>query len=409
MDRVRYLKYFTVIFSGGLLAQIIYFATIPLLSRLYSVEDFAQLSIFASLLVILNSISCLRYDVAITLAEKKSDVFKLCLISFIISTVFSIVLLIILLIGAVFEFWSFFWLLLGFSVWFSSVFNIYLNYCLRWKKYKKISSIKVAQVALMSTFQILIAYVYPRIGAIGLILGQMINYLVGGIFQLKKVLMLRKIKKINIESLREVGVRYLNYFKFSTFDSIFNLVGLHLPIILLTLFYDKLAMGLFYMGMRLIQTPLSLIMSSIGQLYYSNIQENTNSGVFFYTLKFVFVLILIAVFGSCGYLLIAGNLIDLILGDSWKDLPEMTFWLLPWFIMQLIASPISSVMYVINSHQKMMYLTLFGFIIRVVPLFFLLNIGSIYVIEIFCLLNSLYYFICLLVFLFCAKKYGEKS
>ena len=394
IEKNKYLKYFTVIFSGGIVAQVIYFSTIPILSRLYSVEDFSKLSIFASLLIVLNSISCLRYDVAITLAIKKSDIFKLCLISFIIATFFSLFLLQILLIGAFLGVWEYFWSILGISVWLSSIFNIFLNYYLKQKEYKKVSSIKVSQVAAMSGFQIVVGYTFPKIGAIGLILGQMINYMIGGVFQIRKIIPMEKIRKTTFKNLKEVFIKYSNYLRFSTFDSIFNLLGLHLPIILLTFMYDKFAMGLLYMGMRFIQTPLSLIMSTVSQIYYSNVQDNLSKNLFYFTIKFVIYLTLIGLVGSLAYFIIGIDLIDIVLGKEWSGLAELSLWMIPWFFIQLISSPISTVMYAVNKHKEMMYLTLCGFIIRVFPLGFLLSNNNSNVIEILFYLFDYIFILC---------------
>ena len=400
----KYFHYFFVIFSGGVFAQVVYFATLPIISRIYSVEEFSSLSVFTSLLIVLSTIACLRYDVAISLAEKKSDVLRLFLLSIILSTSFSILILFIVLILWFFKIIDFYLIFLPLAIWLCSISNSVINFYLKYKQYKKVSSLKVLQISSMSFSQIALGFLLPTIGSVGLILGQVLNYTIGSLFQLKNIISIRELNKISFHSLKLVAFKYSHYLKYSTFDSIFNLLGLHLPIILLTFMYDNYIMGMFYMAMRLIQTPVGILISSVSQIYYSNIQENLNGAVFRFSIKVVLCLAILGFFGFLIFYFIQESLITLILGSKWAGLVELSIWLLPWFFLQLISSPISTVMYALKKHKQMMILTLFGLVIRVFPIIVLIKTQSDLVVELFSLANAVYYFICLVCFLYFAKK-----
>ena len=399
----KYFRYFFVIFSGGVIAQIIYFASLPIISRLYSVEEFSNLSVFTSLLILLSTIACLRYDVAISLAEKKSDVLRLFLLSIILSTCFSILILCVVLVLWFFEVIDVYLIFLPLAIWLCSISNLVINFYLKYKQYKKVSSLKVLQVSSMSFSQITLGVFLPTIGSIGLILGQVLNYTIGSLFQLKNIIVIRRMNKISFYSLKLVAIKYSHYLKYSTFDSIFNLLGLHLPIILLTFMYDNYIMGIFYMGMRLIQTPVGILITSVSQIYYSNIQDNLNGNIFNFSMK---VVLCLAAFGFLGFLIfyfIRESLIILILGNEWAKLADLSIWLIPWFFLQLVSSPISTVMYALKKHKQMMVLTWFGLVIRVFPIIFLIKVHSGFVLELFSLANAVYYLVCLVCFLYFAK------
>lgn len=405
--RHKYFHYFFVIFSGGLLAQVIYFATLPILSRIYSVDDFSNLSVFTSLLILLSTIACLRYDVAITLAEKKSDVLRLFILSIMLSTGITILILCIVVILWFLKIIDLYLLFLPVAVWVCSISNSVVNFYLKYKQYKKVSSLKVIQISLMSFSQIAFGFFLPILGSIGLILGQVLNYAIGSIFQLKNIIKIKKLKNISFYSLKLVAFKYSHYMKYSTFDSIFNLLGLHVPIILLTFMYDKYAMGIFYMAMRLIQTPIGILISAVSQIYYSNIQDLDNN-VFGFSVKLILCLTLLGSLGFFIFYLIQEPFISLVLGEKWLGLIDLSIWLLPWFFLQLISSPISTVMYALNKHKAMMILTLFGLIIRVCPVVILISFKSSWVIEFYSLTNAIYYLTCLICFLYFAKKSSDK-
>ncbi|WP_034170768.1 oligosaccharide flippase family protein [Acinetobacter sp. YZS-X1-1] len=396
----KYFRYFFVIFSGGVLAQVIYFTTIPIIARIYSVEQFSHLSVFTSLLILLSTIACFRYEVAISLAEKESDILRLFLLSIILSTAFSILLLLIILILYFFGIIDFYLVLLPIAVWLCSISNSVTNFYLKYKDYKKVSSLKVWQISSMSLSQIALGSFFPALGSISLVLGQVLNYAVGSLFQVRNII---SIKKISFDGLKEVALKYSYYLKYSTLDSIFNLLGLHLPIILLTTLYDSYEMGIFYMAMRLIQTPVGILISSVSQIYYSNIQENINEAVFNFTIKVVFYLLISGILGFSIFYIIQESLVTLILGSKWLGLIDLSVWLLPWFLLQLISSPISTVMYALNKHKQMMFLTLFGLLIRVLPIIILINSQNNFIIEAFGIANAVYYFVCLFFFLYFAK------
>ena len=61
-----------LLFSGTAAGQAIQVACIPLLTRLYSPEDFGTFALFVSIVSLLATISALRYEVAILLPRLES-------------------------------------------------------------------------------------------------------------------------------------------------------------------------------------------------------------------------------------------------------------------------------------------------------------------------------------------------
>ena len=75
--------------TGTAFGQIIVLAASPLLTRLYTPEDFGILGVFSALLGILGIAVCLRYELAIPLAEDDCDVVNLLALSLIVTLLVS--------------------------------------------------------------------------------------------------------------------------------------------------------------------------------------------------------------------------------------------------------------------------------------------------------------------------------
>jgi len=88
-----------VLVGGTASAQILLVLAVPILTRLYTPEDFGLLAVYASLLAIIGVISTLRYELAIPLPEddvEAANVAVLSLLLVAISTALTAILLLML-------------------------------------------------------------------------------------------------------------------------------------------------------------------------------------------------------------------------------------------------------------------------------------------------------------------------
>ena len=90
-----FLKNITTLLSGTILANLIAVAIQPLLSRIYSPEEFGTFTIYLSIIGMLAPAGNLKYEGAIVLPESDRKASALLLASVLISFSFSIVWLII--------------------------------------------------------------------------------------------------------------------------------------------------------------------------------------------------------------------------------------------------------------------------------------------------------------------------
>ena len=66
-----FFKAVSVLVGGTAFAQLIGFICLPILTRLYTPEDYSVLGVYVAIVSILSVVSCLRFEIAIPIA--KSD------------------------------------------------------------------------------------------------------------------------------------------------------------------------------------------------------------------------------------------------------------------------------------------------------------------------------------------------
>ena len=167
----------------------------------------------------------------------------------------------------------------------------------REKKYSQMGRSKIVQGT--ST-----AFAQLAFGFIGLlkISGLIIGYLFGqiaSIFYIIFILISQKenFKKINLKLVLSLAKKYSNFPKFSLVGNTLNTVSRQLPNIFANVFYSATSAGFYIVIQRVISTPLSIIGSSVADVFRQKASEsfqkhNNCQADFLETVKNFFLLLL---------------------------------------------------------------------------------------------------------------------
>ena len=90
-----FLKSVAVLVGGSAFAQLLAILVLPILTRVYSPEEFASFAVYSSILNILIVISCLRFEIAIPLPKDDETAFFLFILA-LLSNIFITVLIVLL-------------------------------------------------------------------------------------------------------------------------------------------------------------------------------------------------------------------------------------------------------------------------------------------------------------------------
>ena len=179
--------------TGTTIAQAIPIAISPILTRIYTPEDFGIFAIFLAITLIIGSIANGRYELAIMIPKKDEDAINIFALGFIITTSISLLLLVLVLIfQKYFIFllkneeigvWLYF---VPISVFFFGIFNILNYFNNRKKNYKDISNANILKSIVAAIIQLSIGFIQQ--GATGLISGQIISQFFANTKLLKNII-----------------------------------------------------------------------------------------------------------------------------------------------------------------------------------------------------------------------------
>lgn len=396
-----FLKAVSVLVGGTAFAQLIGFLCLPILTRLYTPEDYSVLGVYVAIVAILAVISCLRFDIAIPIPENENDGKALLLLSFLSNTIFSIILYAVLFISypyiqhyKIIDQLSYWIWLIPLGVFVSGFYSALQFWATRHKRFKDIAKTRMTQ-AISGNAASLAGGMFS-VGFGGLIVGQLLNFS-GGLFKLA-VSAKKDLAVVKSSPLKATFAKYSNFPKYSTFEALANVSAIQLPLILIASLLIGPEVGYIMLAMKIMTLPMSILGSTIAQVYYAEAAGKDKDGCLQqYTFQIMIQLQKIACLIPVGGIILY-YIVPLLLGSQWGRTGEIIMWMIPWFFFQFMSSPISMVMHIQGKQNKILLLTIFGLILRIGLIGMVYAFYGNYLAEIFAISSAIFYMICYFVF-----------
>lgn len=360
-------KYFSSNFSmnvlklatGTTIAQAIPIAISPILTRLYSPEDFGILSLFLSIVAIMGSIINAKYEIAIMLPKEDIEALGLVKLSVTISIIVSSILLLLVLIlksklalvlnEPRIENWL---LLVPVSVLFIGIYNALNLYNTREQKFKEVAQSSIAKSIGLGVTQIGVGVFNSS--PIGLITGQIFSYISGNAVLLK-ILKTKKQKiwEIPMASMKTLMYKYIKFPKYSLPGSLLNTITLNSTNFFISAIFNTKTLGFYSLSSRLLGSPSMVIGNSISKVYYqeaSVLRNSTNKihGLFVSTLKKL-TLISIPLFLILFFTV--EPIFIFVFGEEWELGGTYAKILTPLMALRFISSSLSNTLVVLEKQE----------------------------------------------------------
>ncbi|ENV3697107.1 lipopolysaccharide biosynthesis protein [Vibrio cholerae] len=338
--------------TGTGIAQAIPIAIIPILTRMFSPEDFGLLALYAACVSILGVVATGRYEIAIMLPKDDEDARLLLQLSMLVALFFS------LLISIPISIWNAqiarflgnediaVWLyLVPVSVLFTGIYQALTYWNNRQKKFINTAVSRVNQ----SLFQ---GFVQTSLGFLqvsgGLIWGQFIGIVSGSIYLLKKDRSYKSlIKKTKINSIQKQGIKYHKFPTYGVWGALCDAGAVQMPVILLTKFYSNSVTGMFSLTFRVLNMPTSIISSAIAQVLFQKVVEISQTEpekLNLYIIK-MFLLLFVIYLPAVPILFIWGeSLFSIIFGNEWSQAGVYAGYLVIAVAVRFAVSPLSAVL-----------------------------------------------------------------
>jgi O-antigen/teichoic acid export membrane protein len=372
----EFAKNVLILTSGTAFAQLIPLLIAPILSRIYSPEEFGRLAIFIGVVEILAVISTGRYEFAILQTEKYKSAIKLTVLSICIASFVAIISLVLIFFFGGFlsktlgdialEYWLY---LVPIAVLFIGMYNSLLYYNVREKGYKDISKANIIKSIAGGGTKLLMGIIGQTAG--GLLIGQTASNFFGNWQLFKKFLKNKKIlKETKLLELKSLAKRYIDFPKYAMSGILFNTASIQLPNFFISKYYSLSNAGHYSYAYRYLGLPLSLIGNSIGQVYLQKLSDTKNDNrkslsLYYSTIKnlfFVGGLIFIPLF------FIVEELYSFVFGEHWRIAGKYSKLMLPLLYIRFVTVPISAT-YSIFERQKTFFLWQLGLFILTMSIY----------------------------------------
>jgi O-antigen/teichoic acid export membrane protein len=383
----EYDKNIIKLFTGTAIAQIFSFLILPIIAKQYGPSEYGIYAGFIAAINILSVFSTGKYELAIMLPEKQSEVISLMNLSNSINLFVCCaisVLIFILPISSLNWIFGFettnkiFFFILPIATYFLGSFQI-LNYWLvREKQFAILSFNKILRSVLFGLSALIFGFILPY--SIYLAIAYAFSHLFSNIF-----LRLR-ISKINFSTSsifsflffrthKELAIKYINFPSYVLPAEFINVVCAQLPVFVLLWVFNPTESGYFSFILTLLNIPISLLASAILDVFKEKAAKDyRDTGscreVYIQTFK---KMILIAIVPFAILFFIGDDLIMFFFGDKWMGAIKFLNIMLIMFFLKFISSPLSFVYYLANKQKEDLLLHVYLFLSS----FLLLYIGAI--------------------------------
>jgi O-antigen/teichoic acid export membrane protein len=331
---------------GSVIAQAIPILISPILTRIYTPEEFGIFALYMAFISIGASIVTAKYETAILLPKKEENAKYLVYVSSIFALFFS---LLFLIVYAVFdkEFNDFFkvtnrvFYFVPFGIFLFANYAILLQWANRKKEYNNMNKNRLIQSSSISIFQVLIG-LFNKI-SFGLILSDVIGRIIAILFILRRVLKQIKLATFSFKKAISLIKRYKKFPKYEMPATVLNITSYELVYIIIPIYFSSITAGLYFLVFRVLMTPISFIGTAITEVFKNRAIEDLNKygscrtiykKIFLLLFSIgVFPLLIVSVWGQ--------SIFSFIFGEEWKEAGLYAQILAPLALLRLISSPLS--------------------------------------------------------------------
>ncbi len=345
----------------------------PVVSRLYSPEDFRILATFTAIVSILSVAMCLRLDVAVPLPDSDADAAALLALALGSCLLISIPLLILMItapgeVSALLrrtELKGYLWAV-PISAMLAGWNSALQHWFVRRRAFEYLAASRVSQSFAAAACQI--GSGWAGIVPSGLLLGQVLNSGAGAALLGVKLVgtEMGALRAVTIERLRSVLATYSRFPRISTIESLANSAAIHAPIIVIGATAAAPEAGSLSLAMFSMQMPLSLLGNAVSQVYLSRAPEEHRTGrLGTYTAGVIVHLLEMGLGPLCFVGILGPELFQFVFGAAWARSGELVMWMTPWFAMQFVAVPVSMALHITGWQAAALWLQVFGLLVRV--------------------------------------------
>lgn len=371
-----FLRSVATLAGGAALAQAIPILSSPILTRLYTPDNFGVVAVFTAIVSSFAPAVCGKYEIAMVLPRNNRQGVELLGIAmwfaFVLSSIFFLIVLFFsdsilsILKAQNLNGWIYFAPIFLFLTGLMTAMNYFAN---RQQDYGIMARSKMVRALAASLISIILGIL--GFGVFGLLFGLIVGLLfaVGYFFYVYHDYLTQSFLRLN-QSKKTLFKKYKDYPLFNASSGLLNGITMAMPVFFLSYYFTGDVVGYFALVSRVVETPLSFISPSVSQVNLKTIVDLVNKGqsdsVFSYLLKLAMSLFAIAFLPALVLAIYAPDFCLIVFGDEWGTAGVFMQFLIPAFIVRFIVISISSTFGALNKNTFAFTKRMFSFVMGVI-------------------------------------------
>lgn len=400
--------------TGTTIAQAIPIALTPILTRIYTPEDFGIFALYMSIATLVAVCSTGRYELAIMLPEKDTEAINIVVLSIVISfavSLFSLILIVLfnnefttVLGNEDIKDWLYFIPITTLITGLYQSLNYWSN---RKKKYKRLAINRVVKTS--TTVSVKLGMGLNGLTSQGLIFGSIFGdvvatYILGrSIWKEDKFMFLKSQRKTMLDLMKKYKKLPIFNLPNALIDGIKS-TGIRL---LLAKYFSNSILGQYALAWNMLQLPMSIIGSSLSQVLFQKLSTVEPGKMTPMITKFILKAVLIPIVPFAVLYFCSESLFGFIFGKEWVVAGKISALLIPWVFMNFITSPISTIFIIHNKQDRLLIFAIFYMITPLLLIYLYHDEGIIYIIQLISNSMAFSLLIFLLLSFFIAKDFDK--
>ncbi|KGP75407.1 hypothetical protein JT05_10610 [Desulfosporosinus sp. Tol-M] len=355
--------------TGTAIAQAIPILISPILTRLYTPEDFGLLALYISVVSLISVIVTARYEIAIMLPKQDEDAANLGALSLSIAVIISALTVLIVLFFNVpiagllrkpeIAQWLY---LVPLAVLAVGIYQIINYWSTRRNLYRRLAAARVTQSVANGSVNLGLGFAH--MGVSGLILGHLAGQVLSaGVLVRQAWPDVQKYRSVvRWDRMHRNAQVYQDFPKVNSLQAFVDILQSSGVVFLISSFFGSVVLGFYSFTLRILQAPLGLLGASVSQVFYQKASEvYKNSGdLQGLVKKTILSLAAMALPVFLILALFAPPIFGFIFGEEWWEAGTYAQILVPWLFLNFIVSPISQVPIIVGEQKKNFLFALVG-------------------------------------------------
>lgn len=404
--------------TGNVVAQGLAFLAYLLLLRLFTPDDFGLCNVFFSYTEVLIILSTCKYEMAIVVAPDDNEASLLARLAFRLNALLTLLLFAVAAVMALTgvtlsNLPAILLLLLPLLVYFTGTYRIYVFLCNRHKEYRALALGEVVSVSGGTVTRILFGLLAPVLNlfhTIGLPLGSVLGKMAGHAYLHHVVCRKNHYYHPTAAPLRPIARKYINFARYVMPRELVSSFSANLPLMWLSLYFDKPLLGLFSLALTFTQRPAGILANTFEKVLYqsSSVTVQQQLPLRRNILRFAFLLGVGVAAVAAVVFLFAEPLFVLLFGGQWVGTGYYVRCLLPWMSILVISNSLSFISSIFGTQRVDFILQVVQLLLRAVALYAGIRQGDFQLaVLLFCIVSAVVQAVQLAWYLYQVHRYEQ--